>query len=141
MIGLGKSKDWNGLLELIIKEQMNFDNVNYATAMSQLGRIWSFDKSDPRFLSYMQGLVELIEKRGLPWIQARSISNIVHAVAKMQIKNQSTEQITNWISQPEVAAQFVKEGNPQAVANTVWAFATLGYDAPNMFAEIEQNAE
>jgi len=104
--------------------------------MSQLGRIWSFDKSDPRFLSFMQELVEIIEKRGLPWIQARSISNIVHAIAKMQLNNQSMEHILNWISQSEVAAQFVKEGKPQEVANTAWAFATLGHDAPKLFAEI-----
>jgi hypothetical protein len=31
----------------------------------------------------------------------------------------------------------MKEGNPQNVANRAWACATLGFDAPNLFAEID----
>ena len=29
------------------------------------------------------------------------------------------------------------EGDPQAVANVAWACAKLGFEAPNLFAEIE----
>jgi hypothetical protein len=32
----------------------------------------------------------------------------------------------------------VKEGNPQDVSITAWACATLGFEAPNLFAEIDQ---
>jgi len=125
MTELGRQKDWNGLLELIIEEQINLNNVNYATTMSQLGRISSFDKSDPRFLSFLNVLTLVLEKRGLSWMGVRETANIVHAIAKMGLQNQSTRHIFDWVSQPEVATQLVNEGNPQAVANTAWAFATL----------------
>jgi len=137
---LGRKKDWNGLLELIIQEQRNLNNVNLATAMSQFGRIRSLNKSDPRFVSFLNVLAQIMKQKGLPWMQVRETSNIVHAIAKMQLNNQSTEQILDWISQPEVAAPFVKEGNPQDISNTALACATLGHDAPKLFAEIEQQS-
>ena len=34
-----------------------------------------------------------------------------------------------------------QEGNPQDVANTAWACATLGFEAPNLFAEIERQSK
>ena len=34
------------------------------------------------------------------------------------------------------AKRFVKEGNPQDIANTVWAFAVLGFESPTLFASI-----
>ena len=84
------------------------------TVMSQLGRIPSFDKSDPRFLSFLEALAKMMEERGLSWIGEQGAANIVHAIAKMKLKNQSTKKILEWISKPDTAAKFVEEGEPQA---------------------------
>ena len=71
IVALGRNGQWEDLLEFATKEFSTFNNVNCATLMSQLGRIRSFDKSDPRFLAFLQELAEVIKERGLPWIQAR----------------------------------------------------------------------
>jgi len=124
-------------LEVAEQEEESLNNVNYATIMSQLGRIRSFNKEDPRFLALLQALAALIEERGLPWIQARSAANIVHAIGKMDLRNPSTKRILEWIAQPQVAAHFVEEAEPQNVANVAWACAKLGFEAPKLFAVIE----
>ena len=76
------------------------------TLMSQLGRIQSLDRSDPRFLAFLQALATMIEERGLPWIQTRSASNIIHAIGKMQLRNPSTKSILEWISKPQYCRNF-----------------------------------
>ena len=137
LVGLGKKKQWEDLLEIAMKEQQNFDAICYSTLMSQLARIQALDRKDPRFVAFLQALAVLIEKRGLPWIQARAAANIIHSIGKMKMRNPSTKRILEWISEPEVAARFVKDGNPQAVANVAWALAKLGFESPTLFAEIE----
>ena len=37
--------------------------------------------------------------------------------------------------------KVAKDGNSQAVANTAWAFATLGHDCPNLLDEIEKHVD
>jgi len=39
------------------------------------------------------------------------------------------------------AKWLVENGNPQNVANTAWAFASLGVTAPNLFFHVEKEAE
>ena len=141
LVELGQKKQWRELLEVAEEEQASLNKVNYATIMNQLGRIRSFDRSDPRFLAFLQALAKRIEEQGLPWIQARQASNIVHAIGKMQLRNPSTERILEWISEPEVAASFVEKGNPHDIANVAWACAKLGLEAPNLFAEIERRSK
>ena len=137
LVELGKKRRWRELLEVAEQKQASFNNVNYATLMSQLGRIRSFNKRDPRFLTILGVLAAMIEELGLPWIRPRQAANTIHAIGKMQLKNPSTKRILEWISNPEVAANFVEEGNPQDVANVALACAKLGVEAPLLFVEIE----
>ena len=141
LVELGQKKQWRELLEVVEEEQERFNNVNYGTVMSQLGRIKSFNKADPRFLSFLKALVAMLEEQGLPWIQARQAANVVHAIGKMNLRNPGTKRILEWISQPKVAAHFVEEGEPQHVANVAWSCATLGFEAPNLFAKIERQSK
>ena len=105
LVELGKKRRWKDLLEVFEEEQARFNNVNYATLMNQLGRIRTFDKADPRFVACLQALAAKIEQRGLPWVQTRQASNIVHAIGKMKLRNPGTKRILEWI-QPEVAVQL-----------------------------------
>ena len=143
LVELGKKQRWQDLLEVAEQERVNFNNVNYATVICQLGHMQSFNKNkeDPRFLAFLQALATAMEERGLPWIQARSASNIIHAIGKMKLRNPSTKRILKWISNPEVAAKFVMEGAPREIANTAWACATLGFAAPSLFAEIHRQSK
>ena len=59
----------------------------------------------------------------------------------MRLKNSSTNKILEWISEADTAAKFVEQGDPQAIANVAWACATLRFQAPNLFAEIDRNAK
>jgi len=142
LVELGKEKQWDALLEVADQERASFDHVNYATVMSQLGRMQSFNKEDPRFLAFLKDLAAIIEERGLPWVHARQAANIIHAIGKMKLlENSSAKRILEWISKREVAAKFAIEGDPQNVANVAWACATLGFAAPGLFAEIECRSE
>jgi len=141
LVELGKKRLWKDLLKIAKEEQVRFNNVNYATVMSQLGRIRSFDRSDPHFLAFLKAMATKIGERGLPWIKPREASNIIHAIGKMQLRNPSTKRILEWISTPETAAIFVEKGKPQAIANTAWACATLSFEAPNLFAKIEEHSK
>jgi len=141
LIEHGKKKQWRQLLEVAELEQASFNNVNYATVMSQLGRIGYFNKADPRFLTFLQALATMIEERGLPWIKPREASNIIHAIGKMQLRNPGTKSILQWISKPEVAASFVEIGNPHDISNVAWACATLDFESPELFAKIEHRSK
>ena len=141
LVELGMKKHWRELLEAAEVEQASFNNVNYATVMSQLGRIRSFDRSDPRFLAFLKAMATKLEEQGLPWIRAREAATIIHAIGKMQLTNPSINRILEWISKPETAARFVEEGEPQAVANVAWACGKVGFEAPNLFAEIERQSK
>ena len=138
LLALGRKQNWQALLSFAKQEQEQFDNVNYATLMSQLGRIPSLNKTDPRFLEILETLAQEIKERGLPWIRAREAANIVHALGKMKLTNSSTRLILEWISKPDTAACFMKEAMPQEVANVAWAFARLSFDGPALFAEIDR---
>ena len=56
LVELGKKRRWKELLEVAEQKQASFNNVNYATLMSQLGRIRSFNKQDPRFLAISKSI-------------------------------------------------------------------------------------
>eukprot|EP00978_Attheya_sp_CCMP212_P018695 scaffold51681_cov36-Attheya_sp.AAC.1 len=122
------------------KEKEGFNNVNYATMMSQLGRIRFVDRRDPLFRAFLDDLGNQVEVRGLRWLGAQEVANIMHAMAKMNLRNHRTSRIL--FSQVEKHADwFVKEGNPQAIANTVWACATLRVESLKLFSQVEKHAD
>jgi hypothetical protein len=52
--------NWKGILALFHKESKDFNNVNFATTMSQLGKIRSVDKRDPSFVKFVVDLANRI---------------------------------------------------------------------------------
>ena len=50
IIALGRDRDWKGILALYHEQSKDFNSVNLATTMSQLGRIQSVDNRDPSFV-------------------------------------------------------------------------------------------
>jgi hypothetical protein len=131
---LGKQRKWKELLNLYQNESNEFNNVNYATAMSQLQRIRSLNRRDPLFLKFVEDLAAKVEERGLEWIGIQGISNIAHAIGKMRLRTTSARRTI------ELAAGTVVEGNARDISNVAWACATLGVQLPRLFSEIERRA-
>ena len=141
IVDLGRKKQWKEILRVYEQEGSNFDNINYATVMSQLGRIHSFDKRHQVFLHFLDDLGDNLERRGFGWFGTQSAANIVHAVGKMKLSNKTGKRILHWMSKSENVQGLLAEAEPQTVSNIAWACATLGFDAPNLFAEIDHRSE
>ena len=75
LVALGTKNEWETILQLFAQEEQNFNHINYATVMSRLARIRSFNKSDPKFpiisSSHCQGK---FSSDGLSWMQATRCS-------------------------------------------------------------------
>eukprot|EP00978_Attheya_sp_CCMP212_P006812 scaffold15863_cov49-Attheya_sp.AAC.1 len=70
--------------------------VNYATTMSQLGRIRFVDRRDPLFRAFLDDYATNSgSAKGLRWLDAQGIGNIMHTMTKMNLKNESECDSTN----------------------------------------------
>jgi hypothetical protein len=140
IVALGKQRKWKEILNLYQNEPNEFNNVNYATAMSQFQRIQSLDRRDPLFLKFVDDLAAKVEERGLEWVGIQGISNIAHAIGKMRLRITNARRIVEITSRTENAKIIVEEGMPQAIANTAWACDMLGFQSPRLFSEIKRRA-
>mmetsp|Transcript_2215 Transcript_2215/g.4018 ORF Transcript_2215/g.4018 Transcript_2215/m.4018 type:complete len:161 (-) Transcript_2215:151-633(-) len=61
---LGRKGKWKEMILIHEKEKEGFNNVNYATTMSQLGRIRFVDHRDPLFRAFLDDLGNQVEVRG-----------------------------------------------------------------------------
>jgi hypothetical protein len=69
---------------------------------------------------------------------ASRVSNIVHSIAKMKLaRNKNAMNILHELNKN--AKWLVEEGDPQHVANSVWACAKLGVAAPMLFDALNKN--
>ena len=123
IISLGKDRKWREMLSLYQEKSKQYNNVNYATTMSQLGRIRSLNKRDPSFLGFVKNLANLIEEKGLKWIGIRQLANIVHCIGKISLQSHDVNRIMSFVLQEDTAKLIVSKGKPQAVANICWSLA------------------
>jgi hypothetical protein len=123
IVALGKNRKWREILSLYQEESTQYNNINYATTMSQLRKIRSVNKRDPSFIQFMDDLANVCEDKGLNWIGCRQVANIVHAIGTMSLQSKGAERIMEFVSQKETAKLIVSNGDPQAVANICWSMA------------------
>jgi RAP domain len=140
IVELGKKQQWKKMLIMHEQESSQFDTVNYATMMSQLGRIRYFDRRDPLFQQFMDELALKIETDGQEW-SGRDMANIAHSIAKMQLRSHTAKRILSFVSTPDSSLQLLFQSGTRSVANTAWAFATLRTDAPRFFSAIEYKSD
>ena len=141
IVQLGRQGKWKEMLDLFVKDKENFNNVNYSTMMSQLGRIKGVQCDDPLFIAFVACIANQMKTRGLRWMGIRQTANTVHSIAKMKLDSKESQCIMTLVSEKENARLLVKEGEPQAISNVAWAFAKLGISAPALFKEIDNHAE
>ena len=140
IVQLGRDHKWKEMLSLCQKQKGNFDNVNYTTTMSQFGRSRSIRKDGPLLKEFLDDLSKKFRVHGFAWVRSQGITNIVHAIGKINLSgNDSAMRIVWRLEDDENAILLVKNGSPQGIANCVWACATLGIKSPNLFGELERN--
>ena len=61
---------------------------------------------------------------------ARQMANVAHAVVKCALRGTTLNNLFDALASASVAR--VREFNPQALANTAWAYATAGHAAPQL---------
>ncbi|KAG7350403.1 hypothetical protein IV203_009763 [Nitzschia inconspicua] len=141
IVALGKQRRWKDILILYQQEKTIFNNVNFATAITQIARIQSVQRSDPLFQTLMDDLSSRIEDNGIEWMGTREFANTIHALGKMKLKSISARKILNFATSSNIGKDFILQGNSQGLANIAWAFAKLDIKAPNFFNAIEEQAE
>jgi hypothetical protein len=145
IVALGKGGQWREILTLYQAQEKNFNAVNYTTVMSQLARIHQVQQDDPLFEIFLFHLNAKIVEFGLDWLgkDARSLSTIVYAVAKMKLlpqHNSTAKQIMTFLGDKRTAKWLMEHGNPQDIAHCIWACGTLGIEAPNLFQLLDKRA-
>lgn len=143
IIELGRQSKWKDILQLYEKEQSDcFNNVNYATTMSQLGRIRTVNTRDPLFHSFLDDFACQLESRGHEWLGTRQLANTLHAISKMNLKNIPGARKFVTLSTNEQTSRFLaRNGEPQEVANSAWAFAKYQLQSRTFFAELDNQAD
>jgi hypothetical protein len=139
--------DWRGILSVYTAESARFNHMNWSATLSKLGRIMGRDAASMKSVKLSFAYRDLIHNLSRAMVaspklekfgDARAVSNIVHALAKMQ----ATGDDVNFIMQAvEANAEWlVGNQNTQEIANTAWAFAKLHAPAPALFKKIEARA-
>ena len=143
ILKLGRDGKWKDILVLYKEEKQHFNAVNHATVMSQLGRIRQMRNDDALFEAFLDDLSAKLYSSGIAWIaEVRALASIVHAIAKMGLKpNASAMKIVRLVDDCETAQWFIDNGNPQDIANCVWACGKLGIEASDMFRLLDHRAE
>ena len=139
---LAKERKWKEILQLYRERKDSFNDVCHSNLISQLRRIRSHKKDDPLFLAYLEDLSGILRLRGVMWMDARSVATIIHGIAAMGLRNNSSAtQIVALIDDGKNAEWLFAKGDSQTIANCVWACGALGMQAPNMFRLLDQKAE
>ena len=141
IVQLGRDQEWKRLLSLYQKQKENFNNINYATTMSQLAHSRSIRKDDPLLKAFLDDLSKQFDVHVFAWMDTQGMANIAHAIGKMHLSgNDSAIRIVRRLEDDHNAKLLFENGTPQEVANCVWACATLGIKSPNLFGELERSA-
>ena len=141
IVQLGCDHKWKEMLSMYEKQKGSFSNINYATTMSQLGRIRSIRKDAPLLKAFLDDLSKKFDVHGFAWIGNQGIANIVHAIGKMHLSsNDSAMRIVRRLEDDDNVTSLFENGTPQNISNSVWACAKLGIKSPNLFGELETNA-
>ena len=130
-------------MHLFVEQEQYFSPVNYATTMSQLGRIRAACWEDPKFLRFREALNLKLTQHGLKWLGSpRSVANILHGIAKTGRASDTTAlHIVRLIDYEDNATWICENGSAQNVANCAWACGRLEIPCPKLFELIDQKVE
>ena len=143
IVGIKMNKMPNFLLRLIHASSQDFDGINFSTSWNALAKappiFHERIKSDYRFLNFINETSGLMGMEGDFFPDVQPLSNIIHAIAKLDVDKEACEGIISAIV--EKGDWIAARGKSQEVANTAWAFARLEVDAPAFFAALDRRGE
>ena len=122
---ISRSTSARELLGLHAKYGKAFDFIHLATCWSRLGRVGGEDRSRLRnddgtaLRALREQTTDQVRTLG-----ARELSNTAHAIAKLNLRGAAWGGLWKEIEGAALARR--SEFEPQALANTAWAFATAG---------------
>ncbi|KAJ1616989.1 hypothetical protein T492DRAFT_1103190 [Pavlovales sp. CCMP2436] len=128
------------LLGVYKRHGSSFNEVNVATAWNRLGRSRATDRERADFFRQEEHtLLQLLQhtERAIPSLGARGLANACYGMAKLRFEPASA---TMCLLGAE-AVPRIGEFEPQGLANTAWAFATMGTPAPQLFVAIARESE
>ena len=117
IVDLGKKHKWKDLLQVHKKDKIKFNHVNYSTIMSQLARIRNLDTRDT---------IDCVLSK---------IARILHYLS-MPLRSLTLQHPNS-----RNAHWLLLNGKQQDIANSVWAFATLGVKAPKLFEGLDHESD
>ncbi|GMI49153.1 hypothetical protein TrCOL_g7717 [Triparma columacea] len=134
-----RSRDWRGLVKYADEKRNEFDDVNWATMWSKLGRMRRearVIKNDKMFNRVRKDFERRVKDDGMGWLGVREVANVVHAYAVMSIRGSA---FVEAVESKDVVTKIMREGNPQQIANTIWAMARMGHEAPTLAGAIDSD--
>lgn len=139
IISLGEKSDWDGILNEFAVNRPYFNDINYATALSRLGRL-SPRLDDTRFQNMLADIAEdLSDLSGIQRMGIQGLSNILHALAKLN-QHETLQTIIVSLEDDSTAKYIAENGTPQAIATILWAYAKGRIEAPNLCALVCKDA-
>jgi hypothetical protein len=138
------NRDWQGILSVYSADHEDFNEVNWSTTMNKLGKIFGKDKQLMKQSDTFRTMIRDLSLRmtASPELQhfggAREVATIAHALAKLKVKSKDVTDILNTVDNN--SKWLLETGNPQAIANTAWAFAALNTPAHSLFKRIGERA-
>ena len=137
IMALGKQHKWEDLLRVYREERTRFNDVNYATIMSQLAPIRHLDTRDATLLELLSDLPQQLKH-----FRARSIGNTANALAKMRVPKPERHLILEFFAQlDKVSDRLFQEQDCQNIALSAYASAKSNAPTPNLFANLNHHAE
>jgi hypothetical protein len=132
---LTRATSLSAILDVYKRHGSSFDAINVATAWNRLGKARAtgreragFFRGEERTLLQLLQHVERVSFR----LEARNIAGACYGMARLRFEPAAvTISLLGAGAMPRLG-----EFEPQNLANTVWAFATLGVPAPQLFDAI-----
>ncbi len=139
LLEFGKNKDWERIIETYDKEKDNFNDINYATALTQLAKCSNPCKDDQRLNELLADISKQISVNHT-W-EARGMVNMLHSVAKMKLESADARYLVSSILRRDNLLRITEFGNAQDISNLAWSCATLNVSASDLPQAMNEQAE
>eukprot|EP00520_Triparma_pacifica_P015110 CAMPEP_0118643390 /NCGR_PEP_ID=MMETSP0785-20121206/6366_1 /TAXON_ID=91992 /ORGANISM="Bolidomonas pacifica, Strain CCMP 1866" /LENGTH=675 /DNA_ID=CAMNT_0006535051 /DNA_START=153 /DNA_END=2176 /DNA_ORIENTATION=+ len=130
-----RKRDWKGLVQYVDETKNEFNDVNWATMFSKLGRMRREAraiKNDKVFNRVRGDFEKRLEDGGMGWLGIREAANVIHAHGVMGIRSKVV-----FKSLVDDTKRIVEEGDAHTISNCAYALARLGIRGNDFIQTLE----